>query len=85
MTRDFKVGDQVERNSEAGWVRGTIQKVVTEEVKFQSYTRQNASASNAMLNTSTFMLRIRCSVGLRTINLISDKHRASKKHIILMQ
>jgi hypothetical protein len=39
MTHKFKVGDHVEWNSEAGRVRGTIQKVVTSEIKFKGYTR----------------------------------------------
>ena len=36
--REFKVGDHVEWNSEAGRVRGTIQKKVTSAMKFKSYT-----------------------------------------------
>jgi hypothetical protein len=39
MSHDFKVGDHVMWNSEAGRVRGTIQKIVTREVKFKGYTR----------------------------------------------
>ena len=38
MTHDFKVGDQVEWNSEAGRVRGTIKKRITSEIKFKGYT-----------------------------------------------
>jgi hypothetical protein len=38
MSRDFKAGDQVEWNSEAGRVRGTIQKKITSEIKFNGYT-----------------------------------------------
>jgi hypothetical protein len=38
MTRDFKVGDHVEWNSEAGQVRGTIKKRITSEIKFKGYT-----------------------------------------------
>ncbi len=38
MKGDFKVGDHVEWNSEAGRVRGTIQKVVTSEIQFKGYT-----------------------------------------------
>ena len=34
----FKVGDHVEWNSEAGRVRGTIEKKVTSAVKFKTYT-----------------------------------------------
>ena len=38
MKHEFKVGDHVEWNSEAGRVRGTIQKKVTSPVKFKTYT-----------------------------------------------
>ena len=38
MTHDFKVGDHVEGNSEAGRVRGRIKKRITSEIKFKGYT-----------------------------------------------
>ena len=38
MADDFKVGDHVEWNSEAGGVRGRIIRVVTSPMKFKSYT-----------------------------------------------
>ncbi len=38
MKREFKVGDHVEWNSEAGRVRGTIKKKVTSPIKFKTYT-----------------------------------------------
>lgn len=38
MQHDFKVGDHVEWNSEAGRVRGTIKKIVTSAIKFKTYT-----------------------------------------------
>jgi hypothetical protein len=38
MTDDFKVGDHVEWNSEAGLVRGTIKKKHTSEIPFKGYT-----------------------------------------------
>ncbi len=38
MASDFKVGDHVEWNSEAGRVSGTIQKKITSEIKFKGYT-----------------------------------------------
>lgn len=37
MTRDFKVGDHVEWNSEAGRVRGTITEKVTSEITFKGH------------------------------------------------
>ena len=38
MKKDFKVGDHVEWNSEAGHVRGTIKKIVTSAITFKGYT-----------------------------------------------
>ena len=38
MKHEFKVGDHVQWNSEAGRVRGTIRKKVTSAVKFKTYT-----------------------------------------------
>ena len=38
MKKDFKVGDHVGWNSEAGHVRGTIKKKITSAVRFKSYT-----------------------------------------------
>jgi hypothetical protein len=39
MTADFKRADHVEWNSEAGRVRGTIQKKVTSEIAYKGYKR----------------------------------------------
>ena len=39
MTTNFKAGDHVEWNSEAGRVRGIIQKKVTSETEFMGRTR----------------------------------------------
>ena len=38
MVNDFKVGDYVEWNSEAGRVQGTIKKKITSEIEFKGYT-----------------------------------------------
>ena len=38
MNHEFKVGDHVEWNSEAGRVRGLIKKKVTSAIKFKTYT-----------------------------------------------
>ncbi len=37
MKQQFKIGDHVEWNSEAGHVRGTIQKKITSPTKFKTY------------------------------------------------
>ena len=38
MIHEFQVGDHVEWNSEAGRVRGTIEKKITSEITFKGYT-----------------------------------------------
>lgn len=38
MSHNFKVGDHVEWNSEAGRVRGTIKKKIVSEIAFKGYT-----------------------------------------------
>jgi hypothetical protein len=38
MKHEFKVGDYVEWNSEAGQVRGKIRKKITSATKFKTYT-----------------------------------------------
>ena len=38
MKKDFRIGDHVEWNSEAGRVRGPIQKKVTSTIRFKTYT-----------------------------------------------
>jgi len=37
MKKDFKVGDHVEWNSEAGYVRGTIVKKISSTITFKGY------------------------------------------------
>jgi hypothetical protein len=37
MASDFKIGDHVEWNSEAGRVRGTIKKKITSGITFKGY------------------------------------------------
>jgi hypothetical protein len=38
MTHDFKIGDHVSWNSEAGRVRGTIKRKLTRNILFKGYT-----------------------------------------------
>jgi hypothetical protein len=38
MKHEFKIGDHVEWNSEAGHVRGTIKKKVISVIRFKTYT-----------------------------------------------
>lgn len=38
MKHEFKIGDHVEWNSEAGWVRGAIRKKIISAIQFKGYT-----------------------------------------------
>ena len=44
MKKDFKVGDYVGWNSEAGHVRGTIKKKITSAITFKGYTVRASKA-----------------------------------------
>ena len=44
VVREFKVGDHVTWNSEAGHVTGTIIKVHTKDVNFKGYTHHASEA-----------------------------------------
>ena len=50
MTRDFKVGDHVAWNSEAGRVRGTMKKRITSEITFKAYTVHASTGSAAVFD-----------------------------------
>ncbi len=50
MKREFKVGDHVEWNSEAGHVRGTIKKKVTSAIKFKTYTGPRLAGRTAVFD-----------------------------------
>ena len=52
MKKDFKVGDHVEWNSEAGRVRGTIKKKVTSAIRFKTYTVRASREEPQYLITS---------------------------------
>jgi hypothetical protein len=51
MASNFKRGDPVEWNSEAGRVRGTIQKMVTSEILFKGYKRHASKAASGAWHT----------------------------------
>jgi hypothetical protein len=53
MASSFKRGDLVEWNSEAGRVRGTIQKKVTREITFKGYKRHASLAEPQYIIKST--------------------------------
>ena len=56
MKKNFRVGDAVGWNSEAGHVRGTIKKKVASAIKFKSYTvrasKENPTAASFFSHTA---------------------------------
>jgi hypothetical protein len=52
MRREFKAGDHVEWNSEAGRVRGTIKRKITSEITFKGYTVHASKAEPQYLIAS---------------------------------
>lgn len=52
MAHDFKVGDHVEWNSEAGRVRGTIRKTIISAITFKGYTVHASKEEPRYLNKS---------------------------------
>ena len=53
MATTFEPGDLVEWNSEAGRVRGTIQKKVTRQITFKGYKRHASPAEPQYIIKST--------------------------------
>lgn len=52
MRHEFKVGDHVGWNSEAGHVRGTIKKKITSAITFKGYTVRASKEEPQYLITS---------------------------------
>ncbi len=78
MGTTFKRGDLVEWNSEAGRVRGTIQKKVTREITFKGYKRHASPAEPQYIIKSmkTDHLAIHKGSALRKIR--SQNHEKAK-------
>jgi hypothetical protein len=57
MTDDFKVGDHVEWNSEAGRVRGTIKEKITSAITFKGYTVHASNEEPQYLIKSDKMIK----------------------------
>ena len=70
MKPGFKAGDHVERNSEAGRVRGTIRKKVTSAIKFKTYTVRASKEEPQYLIESD-----------KTDHLAMHKGSALKRHL----
>lgn len=80
MTHDFKVGDTVEWNSEAGRVRGTIKKKITSVIKFKTYTVRASKEEPQFLikNDKTDHMAMHKASALK---LVSKSERSPKKHL----
>ena len=72
MATDLKPGDHVEWNSEAGRVRGTIQKKVTKEIVFKGYKR------HASLEEPQYLIKSDKTDHLAIRDAIEALDRASK-------
>jgi len=81
MKHEFKVGDHVEWNSEAGHVRGTIKKKVTSAVKFKTYTVRASKEEPQYLIKSDKTDHMAMHKG-GALKKISKSNRTSKKELV---
>jgi hypothetical protein len=77
MKHEFKVGDHVEWNSEAGLVRGTIKKKVTAAIKFKTYTVRASKEEPQYLIESDKTDHLAMHKGSALTKLRKKKPRAS--------
>jgi hypothetical protein len=84
MKLKFKVGDHVEWNSEAGRVRGTIQKEVTSEIKFKSYTVHASKEEPQYLIKSdkTDHMAMHKGAALKKVRQRADRRRSAKRRSV---
>ena len=80
MVRDFKVGDHVEWNSEAGRVRGKIIKKVTSETEYKGYIHHATKAEPQYLIQSDKTDHIAIHKGTALKKLRSPAKRATKRN-----
>lgn len=79
MARDFKAGDHVEWNSEAGRVRGRVVKKFTSETKFKGYTRHASKEEPQYLIKSDKTDHMAMHKGSALKKLRSPAKRPSKR------
>jgi hypothetical protein len=81
MKRDFRVGDHVSWNSEAGRVRGRIKKKITSPIKFKGYTVRASKEEPQYLIKSdkTDHMAMHKGTALRKI---SNRNKGLKKRIV---
>jgi hypothetical protein len=80
MKHEFKVGDHVEWNSEAGHVRGTIKKKVTSVIKFKTYTVRASKEEPQYLIKSDKTDHMAMHKG-SALKKLSKGNRASQKRL----
>jgi len=80
MAHDFKVGDHVEWNSEAGRVRGTIRKKITSEITFKGYTVHASKAEPQFLIKSDKTEHLAMHKG-SALKLIPKSRRTSRQAV----
>jgi hypothetical protein len=78
MPKDFKIGDRVRWNSEAGLVRGVIVKKVTSDTDFKGYTHHASREAPQYLIKSDKTDHIAIHKG-SALHLISARARKSNK------
>ncbi len=74
MKHEFKVGDHVEWNSEAGRVRGTIRKKVTSAIRFKTYTVRASKEEPQYLIKSDKTDHLAVHKGAALKKLAKDNH-----------
>jgi hypothetical protein len=82
MAKDIEVGDHVSWNSEAGRVRGTVQKKITSEIKFKGYTVRASKEEPQYLiqSDTTPHLAMHKAAALRRLRAAAgrNKHRSRR-------
>lgn len=81
MTQQFKIGDHVQWNSEAGRVRGTIKKKFVSETQFKGYTRHasNDEPQYLIKSDKTDHLAMHKASALKKIRSTSKRSPRRKK------
>ena len=81
MAQDFKVGDQVGWNSEAGRVRGTIKKTITSAITFKGYTVRASKEEPQYLikSDNTDHLAMHKGSALKKISMSKSRSRTSAR------
>src|SRR5207302_4697055 len=84
MATDFKRGDHVEWNSEAGRVRGTIQKKVTSEITFKGYKRHASEEEPQYLIKSDKTNHLALHKGSALKKMKKSKQMTANQEVVTM-